>query len=207
MQKIQNPELWDKIQKLDLRAIIHKLTHVEEKYGWPVPVAEAVEKAYKRYLYLAGTYGGTVSIVPTKIIDEFWHMHILDTRKYAEDCGNLFGRLLHHYPYLGIRYEGDRENLNNAFVNTQSLWKEIFEEEMMDILTLQNNSAETPSECEVAPSCESEPSGKPANKLKNLLAEAQGCDTCGADSCAVSNCGSNQCNGYISEKVPEYLMN
>lgn len=198
LQKI-NPDLWDKIEKLDLRAITHKLTHPEEKYGWPNDIVDLVEKAYRKYLYLAGTYGETKSVVPTKIIDEFWHMHILDTRKYAEDCQNLFGKTLHHYPYLGIRFEGDRKNLDNAFVKTQQIWQEVFGEEMSSILSsgLASGNFNT---------------GKSAiyevdsNFFKELQSQSEQCDTCGAGSCAASNCGSNSCNGYIDENVPEYLQ-
>lgn len=36
--------------------------------------------------------------VPNKQIDEMWHEHILDTRKYSDDCQTVFGYYLHHTP-------------------------------------------------------------------------------------------------------------
>lgn len=37
-------------------------------------------------------------IRPTKLVDEIWHRHILDTRSYAEDCDLWFGAFIHHRP-------------------------------------------------------------------------------------------------------------
>ena len=33
-------------------------------------------------------------------VDEFWHQHILDTRKYRDDCENIFGHYMDHTPGL-----------------------------------------------------------------------------------------------------------
>src|SRR5262249_39319225 len=53
--------------------------------------------------------------------DRFWHMHILDTRKYAADCDAVFGHFLHHFPYLGLRGEEDAKALDAAFAQMQAL--------------------------------------------------------------------------------------
>jgi hypothetical protein len=37
---------------------------------------------------------------PTPEVDEFWHQHILDTRRYREDCERVFGRYVDHTPGL-----------------------------------------------------------------------------------------------------------
>jgi hypothetical protein len=34
----------------------------------------------------------------TELADLIWHEHMLDTKRYAQDCGRLFGRFLHHVP-------------------------------------------------------------------------------------------------------------
>lgn len=39
----------------------------------------------------------------------------------------LFGRFIHHFPYFGIRNEGDRQQLNAAFSQTQALFKQHFD--------------------------------------------------------------------------------
>ena len=63
-----------------------------------------------------------------QLLDEFWHQHIVDTRKYAADCELLFGKLLHHDPYFGINGEEDRASHQRASEWTQRLWREAFGE-------------------------------------------------------------------------------
>jgi hypothetical protein len=66
------------------------------------------------------------SVVPTHDIDEFWHQHILDTRKYAEGCQNALGQFLHHFPYFGMRGDEDRNNLDKSFRQTRELHAQLF---------------------------------------------------------------------------------
>ena len=42
-----------------------------------------------------------VACVPSKAIDEVWHMHILRTINYSTMCKDLFGKFLHHAPTNG----------------------------------------------------------------------------------------------------------
>ena len=58
-------------------------------------------------------------------------MHILDTRKYAEDCDKLFGYFLHHFPYFGMRGDDDRNDLQEAFTRSQSLMMQTFGENLV----------------------------------------------------------------------------
>lgn len=39
-------------------------------------------------------------IAPPKCVDDLLHLHILDTRKYEEDCERIFGSFVHHDPYV-----------------------------------------------------------------------------------------------------------
>jgi hypothetical protein len=59
-------------------------------------------------------------------VDKFWHGHILDTLKYAEDCDVIFGRFLHHFPYFGMRGAEDAANLARAGEVTQRLYLQEF---------------------------------------------------------------------------------
>jgi hypothetical protein len=43
--------------------------------------------------------------MPSKIIDECWHVFICDTRKYVQFCEASFGRFLHHEPPNGIELQ------------------------------------------------------------------------------------------------------
>ncbi|MFM6129989.1 MAG: hypothetical protein ACKPBV_14885 [Sphaerospermopsis kisseleviana] len=60
------------------------------------------------------------------MLDDYWHNHILDTRKYAEDCDLIFGFFLHHYPYFGLPGEEDEGQNIPAFAVTQKIWEEAF---------------------------------------------------------------------------------
>ena len=94
------------IAALDLDPIKVKLMHEESGEGWPRQYADQMEVEYRRFLELMVKYPNDL-IAPTMDVDEFWHYHILDTMKYAEDCQNVFGHFLHHFPYLGLRGEED----------------------------------------------------------------------------------------------------
>src|SRR5712691_2901882 len=113
------------IQALDLEPIKFKLMDPEEGQGWSREYVDQMEIAYKRFLTLVVTHPDE-TIAPTKDIDKFWHGHILDTMKYAEDCQNVFGYFLHHFPYFGMRGEEDAANLAEAGRTTQRLYEQEF---------------------------------------------------------------------------------
>ncbi|MDB6000426.1 MAG: hypothetical protein JWP52_2125, partial [Rhizobacter sp.] len=115
------------ILALDMTPIKFKATRQEDGYGWTAEHADKMELGYKRYLILHAKHP-EMTLAPEQDIDRFWHMHILDTRKYAADCEATFGHFLHHFPYLGLRGEGDEEALQEAFVKMQQLYAAEFGE-------------------------------------------------------------------------------
>ncbi len=115
------------IQALDLEPIKFKLMDTEEGQGWPREYVEQMAIAYKRFLTLSVKYPEE-TIAPSKDVDKFWHGHILDTMKYAEDCQNVFGYFLHHFPYFGMRGEEDAANLAEAGRTTNRLYEQEFGE-------------------------------------------------------------------------------
>jgi hypothetical protein len=115
------------IQSLDFGLVKRKLMDPEEGQGWSREHAERIELAYRRYLTLLAKYPD-VQIAPTRDLDRFWHGHILDTLKYAEDCQNIFGRFVHHFPYAGMRGEDDAANLRAASENMRRLYEREFGE-------------------------------------------------------------------------------
>ena len=106
------------IESLDLEPIKFKLACQDDGPGWSAQHIERMAQAYRRFLILLARYPG-VTIAPTRDIDTVWHTHILDTRKYAADCQRIFGEFLHHYPYLGLR--GDQERQQHA-ANARQGW-------------------------------------------------------------------------------------
>ena len=121
----QDKAFLDRLTTIDFGPLAFKLIHPEEGPGWTLQqVTHAIEQ-YRRFLFLNHLYPNH-EIVPTREIDQVWHAHILDTVKYREDCQTLFGYPLEHWPYFGIRDERDRQNLNHAFSETQSLFEKHF---------------------------------------------------------------------------------
>lgn len=107
-----------KVAELDFSMLKRKLV---EEYGWTPEHTDEVEGLYRNFLALNMIYPDR-KICPTGPIDEFWHAHILDTRAYAEDCQRLFGDLLHHFPYFGMRGPEDRQNLEQTFESSRELF-------------------------------------------------------------------------------------
>ncbi len=113
------------IQALDLDPIKLKLMDPVEGHGWSREYADRMELAYKRFLILSVTYREE-TLAPSKDVDRFWHGHILDTLKYAEDCEKVFGYFLHHFPYFGMRGAEDAANLAAAAERTRQLYQQEF---------------------------------------------------------------------------------
>ena len=113
---------------LDLEPIIIKAMDSEEGYGWTFAFADRVADEYRRFLILCLEHrqDSKYLIVPSKLVDKFWHLHILDTRKYIEDCQYCFGSMLHHFPYFGMRGDQDAANLREAWSRTLALYQSTF---------------------------------------------------------------------------------
>jgi hypothetical protein len=114
--------------ELDLTAIKGKLMHQQSGEGWTAQQADAVEREYKRFLYLMKTFP-TEQTAPTVDVDTFWHYHILDTMKYAADCEQAFGYFLHHYPYVGMEGADDDAEVHAAAGDRmRAIYEETFGE-------------------------------------------------------------------------------
>ncbi len=112
------------VRLIDLSPISEKLRH-GNPVRWTRAVLAEAETNYRRFLALHLMHPAE-SLVPNEILDEYWHQHILDTRKYAADCETVFGFFLHHDPYFGIGGEEDRLRNLEAFAATQVFWEEAF---------------------------------------------------------------------------------
>jgi len=84
-------------------------------------LCDEAEGLYQRFLALHIRYPDR-KICPTGPIDAFWHAHILDTEAYRRDCVALFGHVLHHYPYFGMRGPEDRADLQATFDESVDLF-------------------------------------------------------------------------------------
>lgn len=131
------------IDGLDLEPIKVKLMDKEEGLGWSLEQCDNAEKHYKRFLYLCKKYP-TSALVPIGDIDSFWHQHILDTKKYADDCDKVFGYFLHHFPYFGLRGEEDAAELNRAAAATSEIFEKEYSESPLGIVS---KCSPPPSKC------------------------------------------------------------
>ena len=112
------------IALLDLDCVKIRLINHTVGPIWSRNKADLVAQRYKQFLYLSAT--SNTPIVPTRDIDTFWHEHILDTRKYADDCERTFGFFLHHFTYFGMRGEEDAKHAKQAFEATKCLYEAEF---------------------------------------------------------------------------------
>ncbi len=108
-------QLKQTIGNLDFSMIISKMVSHQ---GWSRKDAEEVSQLYRNFLFLSAKYSDK-RLPPSGDIDEFWHNHILDTEKYAQDCDAIFGRFFHHYPYFGIDEKTNQTDLGDAFSDVQ----------------------------------------------------------------------------------------
>jgi len=120
--------LFNAVTQLDLTPIKTKLMHVQSGEGWSQEKTDAVEKEYRRFLCLMKIFPEE-HIAPLMDVDTFWHYHILDTMKYAEDCQQVFGYFQHHYPYVGIEggEEGQQLRLDSGD-RMRELYERTFDE-------------------------------------------------------------------------------
>lgn len=88
-----------KLEQLDVVPIALKLMNPITGYGWSSEQTCKALVRYQTFLLLIHLYPN-LRLVPTLEIDQVWHEHILQTRKYREDCQMLFGRFIDHEPCL-----------------------------------------------------------------------------------------------------------
>lgn len=115
---------------IDLSPIFFKMQCEGEMLNGEAINFEVAERTYLRFLTLHLIHPKR-TIVPNELIDLVWHYHILDTRKYAEDCERIFGYYLHHDPYFGIGSNESYEANQRAWKETQVLWAAEFGEPLL----------------------------------------------------------------------------
>jgi len=115
------------IQALDLESVKARMMDEELGEGWSREYADGIETAYKTYLSMLVKYPEHAEdIMLSKDVDEFWHTHILQTRKYAEDCERVFGDFLHHNPHVGPRTAEDLAKRDALAEITRRLYESEF---------------------------------------------------------------------------------
>jgi hypothetical protein len=113
-----------KLKQLETQSLARQLTRV---YGWTAKQALVAILRYLMFLCLTHLYPHHL-LVPTPEVDAVWHCHILQTRKYREDCQFLFGCYLDHEPEDESEDPSPQAKSDSdaAFAHTQALFKQHF---------------------------------------------------------------------------------
>lgn len=125
-------ELPASIQNLDLTA--ESLRFMRDG-GYTPDDAQRAEFLYRCFLALCAT---GAEVTPSEFVDDFWHAHLADTRKYMIDCDTVCGRFIHHDPKI------QGADMERRFAFTNELMRQRFGVDMKGV----------PSACgSVAASC------------------------------------------------------
>lgn len=94
--------------ELDLTNVRRKVMHPNPNigYGWGEEFADRLLAEYRIFFAMHAAFP-ELWLPPSRVMDLFWHEHILDTRAYFADCQHVAGRYLHHMPYFGMRSPED----------------------------------------------------------------------------------------------------
>lgn len=104
--KLDVVKIWEDIKALDLFDVrLTFLRKYKEKYPLP-KMLNKVEMEYRRFLFFVSTFPEKGVRPFSKEMDNFWHEHILHTKKYRADCQKIFGFYLDHSPTLSSKEEG-----------------------------------------------------------------------------------------------------
>jgi hypothetical protein len=88
-------------KSVDLSFLIYQATDQDGDLRWSTDFASEALRSYKIFLQLSYEYPKVVLAVPSAV-DKIWHLHILNTKRYFDDCKVLFGRYLHHDPLPNV---------------------------------------------------------------------------------------------------------
>ena len=116
-------DLWSRIAAIDLTPVADQLVTY---LGWTEARTASIERRYRRFLYLKATLpNGNAS--PSPEVDEFWHQHIINTRRYGPDCQRAAGRFLHH-TFLSPGDAADSAELTATWLATKACYERLFAE-------------------------------------------------------------------------------
>ena len=100
-----------------------------DEQDWTVEFAQRAIEEYKRFIFLAAICEHPVT--PSFVVDEVWHTHLIFTRSYWEELGDVVGKLIHHDPGQGE--PGDDAVFANQYQLTLASYRKHFGEPAADI--------------------------------------------------------------------------
>jgi hypothetical protein len=75
-------------------------TKAQQRHGWTETQSKELESEYRDFLILVAENPNDVISPWSNALDQFWHEHILDTRRYDADCARIFGYKIQHDPHI-----------------------------------------------------------------------------------------------------------
>lgn len=83
-------------------------------------LASDLELETRRFLKLAAT--SDQDLVPSDIVDEYWHALIIETNLYRAYCHESFGKFLHHRAGIPSSETGKKDLHQSRYLNTVDLY-------------------------------------------------------------------------------------
>ncbi len=124
--RIEEPELWDRIEAHDFDDGAGELGFRERlaaETGWSKRTVEEAIEEYRRFAYLWATAAHPVT--PSIAVDIVWHLHLAYTRNYWDYfCGHVLGRPMHHEPTAGGPEE--RKRYRRQYEETLETYEQVF---------------------------------------------------------------------------------
>jgi hypothetical protein len=117
-------ERWEKVAALSLDSVRNKFAFKKSLWWNLRRSVDKVERQYRQFLYLIVCNPGKTVVPWSRDLDDFWHEHILDTTKYAQDCNFILGSFIHHNPHLP---EGSLHH-SEASAETRKMYVTAFRE-------------------------------------------------------------------------------
>lgn len=106
----------------DLELFWRKLTSDND---WSLSYAKEVFLEYKKFVWLAKV--GQSRVVPSKVIDNVWHLHMTFTKSYWHDlCRDILDFELHHIPSSSSRESQQLDRIQ--YKNTLIMYEKEFGE-------------------------------------------------------------------------------
>lgn len=119
-------DLWQRIREHDFdeNAPVTFAYRVAKQAKLSTVKVEAAIAEYRRFCFLAVCADHPVT--PSAIVDEIWHTHLVDTRRYQSFCLRVLRYKLDHKPSLGGRDEDSRHLAQ--YEDTLSSYRRFFGE-------------------------------------------------------------------------------
>lgn len=96
-----------KFDRAYTQEVLIKYPHLRE-----ADVTAAFEQL-RLYVSICWQYDKKLVAMPSKLVDECWHIFICDTRQYARFCEAVLGRFLHHEPPCGGELQNEDASERN----------------------------------------------------------------------------------------------